>query len=74
MGLYEVLTAADAYRCPWPARVSTVTCPGTVPGGRPFNEAAVELGAGHLVSWIQHTVEKPSTNVDRSSHYRTIVR
>ena len=34
MGLYEVLTAADACRCPWPARVSTVTCPGTVPGGR----------------------------------------
>ena len=74
MELYEVLTAAGACRCPWSARVSTVTCPGTVPGGRPFNGAAVEIGAGHLVSWIRHMIEKPGTNAGRSSHYCTIVR
>ena len=42
--------------------------------GRLFNGVATAPGAGHLVSWIQHIVEKPSTNVGRSYYYRAIVR
>ena len=46
MGLYEVLTTADACRCPWPARGPTVACPGTVPRDRLFNGAVTVSGAG----------------------------
>ena len=33
-------------RYPWPARGSTVTCPGTSPRGHPFSGAAAVPGAG----------------------------
>ena len=72
--LCEILTVTGAM--PLPIAGPRVDCnlSGTVPCGRPFNEATVELGAGHLVSWIWHMIEKLSTNADRSSHYHTIAR
>ena len=49
-------------------RSSKVLC------GRPFSGAAAAPRTGHLVSWIQHIVEKPSTNAGRSYYYRAVVR
>ena len=64
--LCEILTVADAMLLPMAGsrvdgnlfRHGSVR-PSLQRGGRP------QLGAGHLVSWIRHMVEKPSTNAGR---------
>ena len=42
--LCEILTVRTPCRCPWLARGSTITCPGTAPCGHLFNEKATALG------------------------------
>ena len=72
--LCKILTVADAMPLPIAGSRVDHNCPGTTPYSRSSSGTAAAPRTGHLVSWIRHMVEKPSTNAGRSSHYRTIVR